>query len=88
MAGSPITVESGAAWQDAYNAETMAQTGALDVSNTYYNAAIQASKLRTQAALDSYMGGTYRTGGALSAGGSLLTGAAKKYSIYGDKAGV
>jgi len=85
MAGSPIQVEGGAAWQDEFNLTQMQQTGALDVSNTYYNAAIQANKLRTQAALDSYMGDTYRTGGVLSGGGTLLTGGAKKYggSIYG-----
>jgi hypothetical protein len=85
MAGSPIELEAGAAWQDEFNLTQMQQTGALEVSNTYYSAAIQASKLRTQSALDSYMGGTYRTGGILSAGGTLLTGGAKKYggSIYG-----
>lgn len=85
LAGSPIAVESGASWQDEFNLTQMQQTGALEVQNTYYNAAQQAAKLRTQSALDSYMGTQARTTGILSAGGTLLTGGAKKYggSIYG-----
>ena len=85
LAGSPIAVESGAAWQDEFNLTQMQQTGALEVENVYFSAAQQAAKLRTQSALDSYMGTTARTTGALSAGGTLLVGGAKKYggSIYG-----
>lgn len=85
LAGSPIAVESGAAWQDEFNLTQMQQTGALEVENVYYSAAQQAAKLRTQSALDSYMGTTARTVGALSAGSTLLVGGAKKYggSIYG-----
>ena len=85
LAGSPIAVESGAAWQDEFNLTQMQQTGAMDVQNVYYSAAQQAAKLRTQSALDSYMGTTARTTGALSAGGTLLIGGARKYggSIYG-----
>jgi len=85
LAGSPIAVESGAAWQDEFNLTQMQQTGAMEVENVYYSAAQQAAKLRTQSALDSYMGTTARTSGALSAGGTLLAAGAKKYggSIYG-----
>ena len=85
MAGSPIEVEAGASWQDEFNLTQTQQTGELAVSNIYYDAAAKASKLRTQAALDSYMGTTARTTGALTAGGSLLTAGAKKYGggIYG-----
>jgi len=85
MAGSPIELEAGAAWQDALNLTQTEQTGAREVSNVYYDAAAKANKLRTQAALDSYMGGTYKAGGVLQAGGTLLTAGAKKYggSIYG-----
>jgi len=85
LAGSPIAVESGAAWQDEFNLTQMQQTGALEVQNVYYNAAQQAAKLRTQSALDSYMGTTARTTGVMQAGGTLLTAGAKKYggSIYG-----
>ena len=85
LAGSPIAVESGAAWQDEFNLTQMQQTGAMEVENVYYSATQQAAKLRTQSALDSYMGTTARTTGALSAGGTLLVGGAKKYggSIYG-----
>lgn len=85
MAGSPISVEAGASWQDEFNLTQMQQTGELEVSNLYYDGAQKASRLRTQSALDEYMAGTYRVGGALAAGGTLLTAGAKKYggSIYG-----
>lgn len=85
LAGSPIAVESGAAWQDEFNLTQMQQTGAMDVENVYFSAAQQAAKLRTQSALDSYMGTQARTGGILSAGGTLLTAGAKRYggTIYG-----
>lgn len=85
MAGSPISVEAGASWQDEFNLTQMQQTGKMEVSNLYYTGAQQAAKLRTQSALDDYMGGTYRTGGVLAAGGTLLTAGARKYggSIYG-----
>lgn len=85
MAGSPISVEAGASWQDEFNLTQMQQTGELEVSNLYYDGAQKASKLRTQSALDEYMAGTYRVGGALAAGGTLLTAGAKRYggSIYG-----
>lgn len=79
MAGSPIAVEEGAAWQDAFNLTQMQQTGELEVSNLYYDAAQRAAKLRQQSALDSYMGTAARVGGALSAGGTLLTRGAKIY---------
>lgn len=85
MAGSPISVEAGASWQDEFNLTQMQQTGELEVSNLYYDGAQKAAKLRTQSALDEYMAGAYRIGGALAAGGTLLTAGAKKYggSIYG-----
>lgn len=85
MAGSPISVEAGASWQDEFNLTQMQQTGKLEVSNLYYDGAQKASKLRTQSALDDYMAGTYRASGVLAGGGTLLTGGAKKYggSIYG-----
>jgi len=79
MAGSPIAVEEGAAWQDAFNLTQMQQTGELEVGSIYYDAATRAAKLRQQAALDSYMGTSSRVGGALSAGGTLLTRGAKLY---------
>lgn len=79
MAGSPIEVEAGAAFLDELNLTRTIQTGQLAVDNTWYAAEQRATKLRSQAALDKYMGGTYRTGGALSAAGSLLTSGAKRY---------
>lgn len=79
MAGSPIEVEAGAAYMDELALTQTLQGNKLEVDSVYYTAAQRAAKLRQQAALDTYMGGTYRTGGVLAGAGTLLTQGAKRY---------
>ncbi len=79
MAGSPIEVEAGAAYLDELALTQTLQGNKMEVDSVYYTAAQRAAKLRQQSALDSYMGGTYRTGGVLAGAGTLLTQGAKRY---------
>jgi hypothetical protein len=79
MAGSPLEVETGAAYLDELALTQTLQGNRMAVDDIYYTAAQRSTKLRQQASLDSYMGGTYRTGGVLSGAGTLLTMGAKRY---------